>query len=127
MAENLSFSCFRVIFNSYSPQFQGSGRFTRPVRPDTILKVIAENLLFSRFRAIFMSYSPQFGFLGQFTRNVRPKTSLRVIAENLSFSPFRSIFMSYSPQFWDSRAIHKAYGTRYRFENHRLKLVIFTF
>ena len=49
------------------------------------------------------------------------------MAENFSFSCFMAVLMGYSPQFWDFGAIPEAYWTRYMFEGHGRKLVVFIF
>ena len=46
MAKNLSFSRFKVVFMSYSPQFWGLGRFPWLIGPYTCLSIKEENLSF---------------------------------------------------------------------------------
>jgi hypothetical protein len=52
---------------------------------------------------------------------------LRGMPKNSSCLHFRAVFMSYCPQFWGSILIYKVHDSRYTFERHDKKLVIFAF
>jgi hypothetical protein len=54
-------------------------------------------------------------------------TFFRGVAKNSSFLHFRDVFVSYCPQFWGSEVIYKARDTKYIFERHDQKFVVFAF
>ena len=108
MAGNLSFSRFRAILMSYSPQFWGfivipKAYLTRYRFGESWLKTYRFLVLRPFSWAIGLFWGSRAILKENWTH-----TGLRVMAESLLFSRFRAIFMSYNPQFLGSRAIYKA-------------------